>query len=999
MENMPKSDKKNKLKHLQVGSRVIYTHNNVSKECWIERFTSIYVVLRPCFRSYCNHLIHHFKSDHYNNIKPYKGRKLILNQLVYIDDNNKTKAIIIDLKDDMVTVQIYRTRINHKLHRDSPRLLVTNETDVNYIPYTPINFEAELQDPYMFNYCMINDIKGYILDYDYDVDLYLFFYYFLGEHHVTWVNRDDITVISKHTSKYNHIGSFSMTYEPTCRSSDHKLILLDLYRNSKWYNMHIGIKKLFDLYFVKHSRERFRTNWLDNISKKEIMDKLLAKIKSKYGNEMYEKKKTLMGKNEWFLCSYNLNVESYHRSLPYFDLKIQKKEDNKVYINVYLNDMIDKIGHFSNKILPIVDFLNPINKFDIWSNKDTLSLHFWKKYWKRDQLKEDIKKYINTKSYLYPHQQWAVNKMVKMEKNKISHIFNQELWGHKFNFVEGFVDILKWIKTPVSNGGILALGTGLGKTICCIDLIKRNPCKTLIVVPLSLLDQWKQEITKFYPEISVSEYYGKKKSLLGNIILTTYGTICNLQNKALRIVVERVIFDECHVLKSSQSNTTYACAHNIQAKYRWCVTATPFKNSLLSLLPYLKILRISPWCYGNSDHTNHFFSNKLLVGHMLSNLFIKLDHDTELFHSIGICPIKTNQKQIYTEIQMSPDHTIIYQYMFNKIRDEIGNLLHYGWTIRKYNQVVMLYNQLYMISLHPCSLNKMYYGKKIQINGIMQQTTDSLVGNTQYEKEMCEKLKKNQKDESCVICMEPFSRPTLTKCFHVFCHDCIIKSLKHKKSCPQCRTNITENDLTEMVDKIDMEEDKNTLYYFDLNNVKREMPKVIDNIYKKNINSGKINYIVEKIRNNKSTPFVIFSQFTTSLTYLKKILKQHDITFEMIDGKKSRVQRKKALENFKSKSVQVFLLSTKIASVGLTLTTSFHMIFLEPIIDNQVFKQAIGRLYRIGQKNNVTIEVLHTKNTIENIEKINQFQEKIIDQQKNNLKKMKMKFLFDSLEY
>ena len=513
------------------------------------------------------------------------------------------------------------------------------------------------------------------------------------------------------------------------------------------------------------------------------------------------------------------------------------------------------------------------------------------------------------------------------------------------------------------------------------------------------MDQWKQEITTFYPEISVSEYYGKKKSLAGNIILTTYGTMCNLQNKGIILSVERVIFDECHALKSSQSNTTYACTHNIHAKYRWCVTATPFSNSLMNLVPYLKILRISPWSCSESDYMNNFFSNKLLVGHIIDNLIIKLDHDTELFNSIGICPIKTNQKQIFTQLEMTPDHKTIYNYMLNKIRDEIGNLLQYGWTIRKYNQVVMLYNQLYMISLHPCSLSKMYYGKKTQTNGVSQQTTESLIGNTEYEKQMCEKLKNNQKDESCVICMEPFTRPTLTKCFHVFCHDCIMKSLKHKRSCPHCRTHITENDLTEMVDKIEMEEDKNTLYYFDLNNVKREMPKIIDKLYRKNIDSAKINYIIEKIKSNRTTPFVIFSQFTTSLVFLKQILKQHDITFEMIDGKKSRIQRKKALENFKSKNVQVFLLSTKIASVGLTLTTSFHMIFLEPIIDNQVFKQAIGRLYRIGQKNNVTIEVLHTKNTIENIEKINNFQEKIIDQQKNNVKKMKMKFLFDSLEY
>jgi hypothetical protein len=119
-----------------VGSRVIYTNNSASKECWIERFTSIYVALRPCFRSYCNNLIHHFKSDRYNTIKPYKGRNLIYNQIVNIDDNNKTKAIVIGLKGDMVTIQIYRTRRNKTLHRDSPRLLLTSEHDIKYSIHT-----------------------------------------------------------------------------------------------------------------------------------------------------------------------------------------------------------------------------------------------------------------------------------------------------------------------------------------------------------------------------------------------------------------------------------------------------------------------------------------------------------------------------------------------------------------------------------------------------------------------------------------------------------------------------------------------------------------------------------------------------------------------------------------------------------------------------------------------------------------------------------------------
>ena len=61
----------------------------------------------------------------------------------------------------------------------------------------------------------------------------------------------------------------------------------------------------------------------------------------------------------------------------------------------------------------------------------------------------------------------------------------------------------------------------------------------------------------------------------------------------------------------------------------------------------------------------------------------------------------------------------------------------------------------------------------------------------------------------------------------------------------------------------------------------------------------------------------------------------------------------------------VFVMTTKTASVGITLTAGSHVVFLEPCNDAHVRKQAIGRVWRIGQKNPITVTTLKTLGTVD----------------------------------
>lgn len=156
---------------------------------------------------------------------------------------------------------------------------------------------------------------------------------------------------------------------------------------------------------------------------------------------------------------------------------------------------------------------------------------------------------------------------------------------------------VKWLlekeltPTPVENirGGIFADEMGLGKTIQMLGLIISNFVpKTLIVLPVSLLSQWKNEIYRLFGH-KACVFHGPKRDIekarSAPIVITTYGQISirhvgqNLIElpDLLTIQWDRVIFDEGHKLRNRSNNTTVG-ARNLQARFRWIVTGTPIQN-------------------------------------------------------------------------------------------------------------------------------------------------------------------------------------------------------------------------------------------------------------------------------------------------------------------------------------------------------------------------------------------------------------------------------------
>lgn len=117
---------------------------------------------------------------------------------------------------------------------------------------------------------------------------------------------------------------------------------------------------------------------------------------------------------------------------------------------------------------------------------------------------------------------------------------------------------------------------------------------------------------------------------------------------------------------------------------------------------------------------------------------------------------------------------------------------------------------------------------------------------------------------------------------------------------------------------------------------------------------------------------LVFSQFTSMLSILRRELEARKLTYCYLDG--TTQERLKVVHEFNTtRSIPIFLISLKAGGTGLNLTGADTVIHYDPWWNPAVEDQATDRAYRIGQKRTVYSIKLITKGTVE---------EKVLDMQK-----------------
>lgn len=156
------------------------------------------------------------------------------------------------------------------------------------------------------------------------------------------------------------------------------------------------------------------------------------------------------------------------------------------------------------------------------------------------------------------------------------------------------LDGWRWLKFVIGEGigGLLADEMGLGKTLQIISAMSdcgRHPLKrTLVIAPGSLLENWRREIAKFAPALSVIKHQGPKRSgnyrdLMGyDVVVTSYDTAVGDLSQMKMIEWDAIILDEAQNIRNPDAIRTRS-VKSIPRRVSLAMTGTPMENRLTDL--------------------------------------------------------------------------------------------------------------------------------------------------------------------------------------------------------------------------------------------------------------------------------------------------------------------------------------------------------------------------------------------------------------------------------
>lgn len=153
-----------------------------------------------------------------------------------------------------------------------------------------------------------------------------------------------------------------------------------------------------------------------------------------------------------------------------------------------------------------------------------------------------------------------------------------------------------------SFGGCLADDMGVGKTAQVLALLEtrrelraageRLP-PSLVVVPKSLVFNWKEEAKRFTPQLRVLDYTGLAR--IGedfsayDVVLTTYGTLRRDASHLKDVQFDYVVLDEAQAVKNASTESAKA-VRLLRGEHRLALSGTPVENHLGELFSLFEFL-------------------------------------------------------------------------------------------------------------------------------------------------------------------------------------------------------------------------------------------------------------------------------------------------------------------------------------------------------------------------------------------------------------------------
>ncbi len=253
------------------------------------------------------------------------------------------------------------------------------------------------------------------------------------------------------------------------------------------------------------------------------------------------------------------------------------------------------------------------------------------------------------------------------------------------------------------------------------DSLQERPNASLIVVPTSLLHNWRREADKF-TQLTVCEYFGSNQ-LKGvnmeqlfnrsNLILTSYGIMRNNIDELSKYPFEYIVLDESQNIKNSDS-LTFKAAIRLCGNHRLVLTGTPIENSLKDLWSQFHF--IQPDIFGTESDYQKQYINPIKQGNQrIENKLLKLISPFILRRSKQeVAPELPNLTEEVIYCEMTDQQDEIYQTEKNGLR----NLL---LRQKEKNNLIVLNGimQLRQLASHPKMVHPEFLGSSGKLQEIV----------------------------------------------------------------------------------------------------------------------------------------------------------------------------------------------------------------------------------------------------------------------------------------
>src|SRR5579871_2025966 len=243
-------------------------------------------------------------------------------------------------------------------------------------------------------------------------------------------------------------------------------------------------------------------------------------------------------------------------------------------------------------------------------------------------------------------------------------------------------------------GGCLADDMGLGKTIQVLALLDsrremrqegsagRNGAQkgrlrpSLVVVPKSLVFNWKQEAVRFTPQLRLLDHTGTARAKAGehfddyDVILTTYGTLRRDALLFKDVRFDYCILDEAQAIKNASSESAKA-ARLLQAEYRLALSGTPIENHLGELWSLFEFLNpgmlgtASVFRLGGAGARNPEEETRALLARALRPFILRRTKDQvakdlpQKSEQTIYCELEPSQRRQYDELRKHYRETLL----------------------------------------------------------------------------------------------------------------------------------------------------------------------------------------------------------------------------------------------------------------------------------------------------------------------------------------------------